>query len=105
MPEFHNSKRNNNCGCNNDKNVQDLFLKHISVNKTPVTVFLVCGVRLQGIVTFFDTYSLLLRREGHSQLVFKHSISTIMPSEPIQLFDDDCSAQASPASQEEAEEA
>ena len=89
MPDYNKRKRNNNIIHNNEKNVQDLFLQHISINKTPVTVFLVCGVRLQGIVTSFDAYSLLLRREGHSQLVFKHSISTIMPSDPIQLFEEE----------------
>ena len=67
MPDYYNKKRNNNHHAhNNDKNIQDLFLKHISANKTPVTVFLICGVRLQGIVTCFDAYSLLLRREEKS---------------------------------------
>jgi host factor-I protein len=48
----------------------------------PVTIFLVKGVKLQGVITWFDAFSLLLRREGASQLVYKHSISTIMPAEP-----------------------
>ncbi len=66
--------------------VQDVFLNHIRKQKAPVTVFLVNGVKLQGIVTWFDNFSILLRRDGHSQLVYKHAISTIMPSGPIQLF-------------------
>ncbi|MGY8962789.1 MAG: RNA chaperone Hfq, partial [Rhodospirillales bacterium] len=53
----------------------------------PVTVFLVNGVKLQGIVTWFDNFSVLLRRDGHSQLVYKHAISTVMPSGPLQLFE------------------
>lgn len=69
------------------QNVQDVFLNHIRKNKTPVTVFLVNGVKLQGIVTWFDNFSVLLRRDGHTQLVYKHAISTIMPSNPIQLFE------------------
>ena len=69
------------------QNVQDVFLNHIRKNKTSVTVFLVNGVKLQGIVTWFDNFSVLLRRDGHTQLVYKHAISTVMPSTPIQLFD------------------
>ena len=70
-----------------NQNVQDVFLNYIRKHKTPVTVFLVNGVKLQGIVTWFDIFSVLLRRDGHTQLVYKHAISTIMPSEPVQLFD------------------
>ncbi len=69
------------------QNVQDVFLNHIRKQKTPVTVFLVNGVKLQGIVTWFDNFSVLLRRDGHTQLVYKHAISTVMPSVPIQLFE------------------
>jgi host factor-I protein len=69
------------------QNVQDVFLNNIRKQKAPVTVFLVNGVKLQGIVTWFDNFSVLLRRDGHTQLVYKHAISTIMPSVPVQLFD------------------
>ena len=65
------------------QNLQDQFLNHLRKNKTPVTMFLVKGVKLQGIVTWFDNFSILLRRDGQSQLVYKHAISTIMPSLPI----------------------
>ena len=71
------------------QNVQDVFLNHLRKNKTPVTIFLVNGVKLQGIVTWFDNFSVLLRRDGHSQLVYKHAISTITPVTPVQLFDGD----------------
>ena len=71
------------------QNVQDVFLNHIRKNKTSVTVFLVNGVKLQGIVTWFDNFSVLLRRDGHTQLVYKHAISTVMPAEPVQLFEPD----------------
>ena len=69
-------------------NLQDQFLNHIRKNKTPVTVFLINGVKLQGIITWFDNFCVLLRRDGHSQLVYKHAISTVMPVSPIQLYDD-----------------
>ena len=69
------------------QNVQDVFLNHIRKEKTPVTVFLVNGVKLQGIVSWFDNFSVLLRRDGHTQLIYKHAISTIMPTGPIRLFE------------------
>ena len=71
------------------QNVQDVFLNHIRKNKTPVTVFLVNGVKLQGIVTWFDNFSVLLRRDGHTQLVYKHAISTVMPVTPVALYDEE----------------
>ena len=64
------------------QNLQDTFLNHVRKNKTPLTIFLVNGVKLQGIVTWFDNFCVLLRRDGHSQLVYKHAISTIMPGAP-----------------------
>ena len=69
------------------QNVQDVFLNHIRKNKVPVTVFLVNGVKLQGVITWFDNFSVLLRRDAHSQLVYKHAISTVMPTAPVQLFE------------------
>jgi host factor-I protein len=71
------------------QNLQDVFLNAVRKSKTPLTVFLVNGVKLQGIVTWFDNFCLLLRRDGQSQLVYKHAISTIMPSAPVSLFEDD----------------
>ncbi|RMF09149.1 MAG: RNA chaperone Hfq [Alphaproteobacteria bacterium] len=68
-------------------NLQDVFLNNVRKNKTPVTVFLVNGVKLQGIITWFDNFCVLLRRDGSSQLVYKHAISTVMPAHPIQLFE------------------
>ena len=68
-------------------NLQDAFLNLLRKNKIPVTMFLVKGVKLQGIVTWFDNFSILLRRDGQSQLVYKHAISTIMPGAPINLYE------------------
>ncbi len=67
--------------------LQDVFLNTVRKTRTPVTMFLVNGVKLQGVITWFDNFSVLLRREGSSQLVYKHAISTVMPAIAIQLFD------------------
>ena len=66
------------------------FLNNVRKSHAAVTVFLVNGVKLQGVITWFDNFSILLKRDQHVQLVYKHAISTIMPVGPIQLqeFDD-----------------
>ena len=61
------------------------FLTKLQKEEISVTVFLVNGVKLQGIITFFDDESLLLRRDGHTQLIYKHAVSTIMPGEAVEL--------------------
>ncbi len=66
-------------------NLQDVFLNSVRKAKTPVTMFLVKGVKLQGIITWFDNFSVLLRRDGQSQLIYKHAISTIMPTGQVDL--------------------
>ena len=71
------------------QNLQDAFLNHVRKTKVPVTIFLINGVKLQGVITWFDNFCLLLRRDGLSQLVYKHAISTVMPVTPISLYDDD----------------
>jgi host factor-I protein len=68
-------------------NLQDVFLNAVRKGKIPVTMFLINGVKLQGVITWFDNFSVLLRRDGLSQLVYKHAISTIMPAAPVQLFE------------------
>jgi host factor-I protein len=88
----HKKRNQQDCGiktmaADRAQNLQDTFLNHVRKTKTPLTIFLVNGVKLQGIVTWFDNFCLLLRRDGHSQLVYKHAISTIMPGAPIQLFE------------------
>lgn len=69
------------------QNLQETFLNHVRKTKVPVTIFLINGVKLQGVITWFDNFCVLLRRDGQSQLVFKGAISTIMPSQPIQLYE------------------
>jgi host factor-I protein len=71
------------------QNLQDTFLNHVRKHKIPLTVFLVNGVKLQGMITWFDNFCVLLRRDGMSQLVYKHAISTIMPGQPVSMFEDD----------------
>lgn len=69
------------------QNLQDVFLNHVRKNKIPVTVFLINGVKLQGVISSFDNFCLLLRRDGHVQLVYKHAVSTVMPSAAVRLYD------------------
>jgi host factor-I protein len=69
------------------QNLQDTFLNAVRKDKVPLTMFLVNGVKLQGVVTWFDNFCVLLRRDGQVQLVYKHAISTIMPGGPVKLFD------------------
>lgn len=73
----------------NDKkqNLQDNFLNHVRKEKIAVTIFLINGVKLQGVVSWFDNFCVLLKRDGQSQLVYKHAISTVMPATPISLWD------------------
>lgn len=72
------------------QNLQDTFLNAVRKSRTPLTVFLVNGVKLQGVVTWFDNFCILLRADGRSpQLVYKHAISTIAPNAPVQLFEED----------------
>ncbi len=69
------------------QNLQDTFLNAVRKSKAPVTIFLLNGVKLQGVISWFDNFCVLLRRDGQSQLVYKHAISTIMPMNTVQLFD------------------
>ena len=69
------------------QNLQEVFLNSVRKDHIAVTVFLVNGVKLQGIICWFDNFSLLLKRDQHIQLVYKHAISTIMPSIPVNLDD------------------
>ena len=74
---------------NKSQNLQDTFLNKVRKEKLSVTVFLIHGVKLQGIVTWFDNFSILLKRESQIQLIYKHAISTIMPSGELDLFQED----------------
>lgn len=78
------------------QNLQDTFLNAVRKARVPLTIFLVNGVKLQGVVTWFDNFCVLLRRDGHSQLVYKHAISTIMPSQPVQMFEPEAEETADP---------
>ncbi len=69
------------------QNLQDAFLNSVRRSRTPLTIFLVNGVKLQGVVSWFDNFCVLLRRDGQAQLVYKHAISTIMPAGPVQLYE------------------
>ena len=69
------------------QNLQDVFLNQVRKQHVPVTIFLMNGVKLQGVITWFDNYSMLLKRDGHIQLIYKHAVSTIMPSSPVNMQD------------------
>lgn len=83
-------------GDRKSNNLQDVFLNSVRKTKTPLTIFLVNGVKLQGVVTWFDNFCLLLRRDGQSQLVYKHAISTIMPAAPVSLFEQEQADESEP---------
>lgn len=68
------------------QSLQDTFLNSVRKSKTSLTIYLTNGVKLQGVVTWFDNFCVLLRRDGQVQLVYKHAISTIMPNGPVSLF-------------------
>ena len=70
-------------------NLQDVFLNSVRKEKNSVTIFLINGVKLQGVITWFDNFCILLKREGVTQLVYKHAISTIMPTNPLSFFEDE----------------
>ena len=68
-----------------NQNLQDVFLNTARRQHISVTLFLLNGVKLQGLITWFDNYSILLKRDGHIQLIYKHAVSTIMPATAIDL--------------------
>ena len=67
--------------------LQDVFLNHVRTNKVPVTAFLINGIKLQGVISSFDNFCLLLRRGNEVQLVYKHAVSTVMPTAVVRLYD------------------
>jgi len=67
--------------------LQDTFLVQLRDQRMPLTIFLVNGVKLQGLVASFDGFTVLLVRDGLSQLVYKHAISTIMPASDLKLYE------------------
>lgn len=69
-----------------NQNIQDVFLNTLRKEKVPVTVFLTSGVKLQGNITGFDNFCIVLRRAPQVQLVYKHSIATVVPSQPVSLY-------------------
>ena len=76
------------------QNIQDVFLNKLRKNKTPVTIFLSNGVKLQGNIGGFDNFSVLLKRGPQMQLVYKHTIATVVPAVPVNMFEDESSSAA-----------
>src|SRR5262245_34962074 len=81
------NERSRRMSTDKKQNLQDTFLNSVRKSKTPLTIYLVNGVKLQGVVAWFDNFCVLLRRDGQAQLVYKHAISTIMPAQPVQLYE------------------
>jgi host factor-I protein len=75
-------------------NLQDVFLNQVRKDKTPVTVFLISGFQIKGVVKGFDTYSLILDSDGKQELVFKHAVSTIIPVKPVSILDSEGGSEA-----------
>lgn len=69
------------------QNIQDVFLNKLRKTKVPVTIFLANGVKLQGNIGGFDNFCVLLRRGPQMQLVYKHTIATVVPGAPITLYE------------------
>jgi len=74
------------------QNLQDAFLNHVRKAKVPVTIFLINGVKLQGVISWFDNFCVLLKRDGQSQLVYKHAISTVVPARNVRLASEEGSS-------------
>ena len=70
------------------QNLQDQFLNLLRKNKTPVTMFLVNGFQLRGVITGFDCFVVVLDSEGRQQVIYKHAISTIAPARNVTLWED-----------------
>lgn len=70
---------------NNALNLQDLFLNQARKEKVEITIFLMNGVQLKGIVKGFDSYIIVLENAGKQQMIYKHAVSTIIPIKSINL--------------------
>ena len=70
-------------------NLQDIFLTKARKESVPVTLFLVNGFQLRGIITGFDCFVVVLYSEGRQQVIYKHAISTIAPLRPVELREDE----------------
>ena len=70
-------------------NLQDLFLLRIRQDRLPVTLFLMNGFQMRGIVTGYDPFVVVLDSDGRQQVIYKHAISTIAPMRPVELREDE----------------
>jgi host factor-I protein len=69
------------------QNIQDTFLNTVRKDKSPITIYLVSGVKLTGKIRSFDKYSVLLENNAQEQLIFKHAISTVVSGRPMAYGD------------------
>ncbi len=69
----------------NTETLQDLILDEVRKEHTPVTLFLMNGFQMKGIITGFDSFVVVLSSEGKQQMIYKHAISTMVPLQPVRL--------------------
>ena len=73
----------------NKANLQDIFLLRAKRDKLPVTMFLMNGFQMRGVITGFDAFVVILASEGRQQVIYKHAISTIAPVRPVDLREEE----------------
>ena len=73
----------------NKANLQDIFLLRAKRDKLPVTMFLMNGFKMRGVITGFDAFVVILDSEGRQQVIYKHAISTIAPVRPVDLREEE----------------
>ena len=73
----------------NKANLQDIFLLQAKRDKLPVTMFLMNGFQMRGVITGFDAFVVILDSEGRQQVIYKHAISTIAPVRPVDLREEE----------------
>ena len=71
-------------------NLQDIFLLRARREQVPVTMFLMNGFQMRGVITGFDAFVVILESDGKQQVIYKHAISTIAPQRPVQLTAEEC---------------
>ena len=69
----------------NTENLQDMILNEVRKEHIPVTMFLMNGFQMKGIITGFDSFIVVLSSEGKQQMIYKHAISTLVPLQPVRF--------------------
>lgn len=67
-------------------NLQDIFLNQVRKDHSPITIFLISGYQIKGFVKGFDSYTIVIDSDGKQQMIYKHAISTIVPSKTVNFM-------------------